>query len=86
MSTLSSARGSLTTATLKPMQNGRGGDRGHADGRAGARGHGAVSVGLRWLLLRSDKGIAAAGIERGDVHLLRPMPHFPAEHLSGVYK
>ena len=39
-------------------------------------------MGLRWLLLRRDKGIAAAGIERGDVHLLRPMPRFPAEHLS----
>jgi len=47
-----------------------------------ARGHGAVSLGLRWLFLRGDKGIAVAGIERGDVHLLRPMPRFPAEHLS----
>jgi len=64
------------------MQNGRGEDRGHADGRAGARRHGAVSVGLRGLLLRGDKGIAAAGSERGDVHLLRPMPRVPAEHLA----
>src|SRR5262249_13050321 len=30
---------------------------------------------------RGDKGIAAAVFKRGDVHLLRPMPRVPAEHL-----